>query len=242
MARASIEVPCPACGGINMILESDIPQGGVVVCAFCGDSISVMTPRGGLTGAHRVPGTPKPPPFGDPLVEGLSFSAWDEVTGDASGPVGPGSAAPGQDLITCPACGHAFAHEEGLSPKATVLVVEDTDFFVRLATDVLGKRYQTVVARSAAQARQILATRPVDALVLDLTLPDGEGADVLRALPRRDIPALIYTSRDETSLLGEEWALLQALGASDVVHKGINIEDTLLRKVGELLARSAAKV
>lgn len=244
MPIPDLEVPCPACGGINEVPEEEARRQGFVVCRFCGDSISVSLPRGGLTGAYRVPGSPVPPPLGDPVIEGVSFAAWDELTGDSSGPVagsGP-AAAPQAGSVVCPSCGHCFVPVETGEGRPTVLIVEDTEFFLRLATDVLGRRYQTVVARSAAQARQVLATRPVDLVVVDLKLPDGEGADVLRALPRPNIPALIYTSRDETSLLGPEWSMLQALGAQDVVHKGINIEDTLLRKVGDLLMRVAPTI
>ena len=72
-----------------------------------------------------------------------------------------------------------------------------------------------------------------------LIVEDTESAkhqrEVLRALPDPDMPVLVYTSRDETTLLGDEWNLLQALGAKDVVHKGINIEETLIRKAEELL-------
>jgi len=222
----TIEIPCPACGTINRVPEHAIPESGEVPCSACGERISFRAAPRGTTGAFRVPGSPLPPPspprdlLGDFLAESPGEGSRDE-------------------RVTCPSCGHVFDPRSGREGRKTVLVVEDTDFFLYLATEVLGRRYETIGVRTAAEAREVLATRPVDLVVLDLTLPDAEGTDVLRALPRPDIPVLVYTSRDETSLLGPEWAILQSLGANDVVHKGINIEDTLLRKADELLAAPA---
>jgi len=218
----TIEIPCPACGTINRIPEDAIPESGEVPCMACGDRISFRAAPRGTTGTFRVPGTPLPPPPGPKNL--LDDFLADEDAGT------------GGHRVTCPRCGHVFDPEAEGQGRKTVLVVEDTDFFLYLATEVLGRRYHTIGVRTAAEAREVLATRPVDLVVLDLTLPDAEGTDVLRALPRPDIPVLVYTSRDETSLLGQEWAILQSLGANDVVHKGINIEDTLLRKADELLA------
>lgn len=232
MATDIIEIPCPSCGSMQRIAEASVPRSGEVACSTCGDSIRFKATPHGITGAIRVPGSVTPPPvmrttFGDSM---LRMEDWD--TGAAAGESKPKA---GQH-VACPACGHRFEARTALISRPTVLVVEDTEFFLHLATEALARSYETIGVRTAADARTVLATRPVDLVVLDLTLPDAEGTDVLRALPRKDLPVLIYTSRDETTLLGASWQKLVALGASDVVHKGINIEDTLLRKTEELLA------
>lgn len=237
MADDVMELPCPHCGEIQRILEAHVPPSGEVACAACGEAISFRTNPRSVTGAFRVPRSPLPPP---PSVLThaemlLRMEEW-----DPTGPPRSAAPAPANAMVCCPACGHTFDAATATAAPVTILVVEDTDFFLHLATETLSRRYQTVGVRTAAEAREVLATRPIQLVVLDLTLPDAEGTAVLRALPRGDIPVLIYTSRDETSLLGEPWEGLQALGARDVVHKGINIEDTLLQKVDELLGQPAS--
>ncbi|GAB4225693.1 MAG: hypothetical protein Kow0062_28000 [Acidobacteriota bacterium] len=215
-----VEIPCPACGGVNEVAERDIPRSGVVECRFCGDAIAFRTPED-VPEIEPASGPVLPPP--EEVFSGPDPSLEQELRGGGARPV------------RCPHCGHEFVPSTA-EARATVLIVEDTDFFLEVASSVLRDTYQVLTARSTAEAREVLATHPVDLLVLDLTLPDGEGIDVLRALPRPDIPALIYTSRDETTLIGPEWERYEQLGARDVVRKGLNVEETLARKVAEILA------
>jgi CheY-like chemotaxis protein len=226
MPNDLLELPCPACGGLNPLSEELLPASGEIACAFCGEGISVR-PAARTTGVQRAPMSHRPPPMPERATSILDpWEQWEASEAEAA-------------QVRCPSCGHRF-DPAAAERRATVLVVEDTEFFLQLATDVLRRHYRIVIARSAAEARQALATEPVELVVLDLTLPDAEGTEVMRALPRPNIPVLVYTSRDETSLLGAEWRLLETLGARDVVHKGIHIEDLLLRKVNELLAGAAA--
>ena len=216
----TVEIPCPACGAVSQVAERDIPRSGVVECRFCGEAISFRTPEEERPVAIDS-GPSLPPP--DEVLTGPSGFEDELAEQDSVRPV------------RCPHCGHEFV-SSAVAARATVLVVEDTDFFLEVASSVLGQRYQVLTARTTSEAREVLATHPVDLLVLDLTLPDGEGIDVLRALPRSDIPALLYTSRDETALLGPEWEQYETLGARDVVRKGLNVEEALARKVAEILA------
>ena len=223
MVGEQVEFPCPACGTVNHIAEELVPASGEIRCGHCGETVSVRSnPKGEPTDRRIVEReAPDATLTTDTLIR---VEDWAEPAAPASGVE-----------ICCPSCGHRFTPLESGEETVTILVVEDTDFFLHLATDVLGRKFKTVGVRTVAEARKVLATSPVHLVVLDLTLPDAEGTEVLRALPRPDIPVLIYTSRDETSLLGPEWQALSTLGASDVIHKGINIEDTLLQKAEELL-------
>ncbi len=224
--RGVIEMPCPKCGGVNRVHSTHIPETGEMACAYCHEAIAFHTAPKRITGAWNVPGS-----FAHPEEPAPTRADPALIHVDA----GDGGETRGEGLITCPSCGNRFEAADGANPPTTILIVEDTDFFLHLAVDVLGARFRTITARNVAEAREKLATEPVDLLVLDLSLPDDDGKEVLRALPR-DMPVLVFTSKDETSLVGREWQMLQALGASDVVHKGLNIEETLLRKVEDLLA------
>jgi CheY-like chemotaxis protein len=234
MSSDEVEFPCPFCETVNRIPESLVPPSGEIRCGRCGETVALTTaPEGPRTetgletentgGGHRTG-----PAYArsETLIR---VDEWEE-----------GPAATRSREVCCPSCGHCFDPDEAEGRLPTVLIVEDTDFFLDFAAETLGRSFRTLSARTVAEARRTLATRPVDLVLLDLTLPDAEGTEVLRALPRPDIPVLIYTSRDETAMIGEEWDALARLGASDIIHKGLNMEEALVSKAEGLLADARA--
>jgi CheY-like chemotaxis protein len=88
-------------------------------------------------------------------------------------------------------------------PK-TILLVDDQDLMQR----VLQATLRTVGAHFASAktgteaVRFVGDKRPVDAIILDFSMPDQDGVETLRqirALPNgRDIPILMLTARDQT--------------------------------------------
>ena len=111
-----------------------------------------------------------------------------------------------------------------------VLVVDDEPQFLRaLTTNLRGAGYEVETATTAAEALAAAGLRPPDAVILDLLLPDGSGADVLRELRGwSDAPVVLV------SAVGDEDEKIAALdaGADDYVTKPC--------AVGELLARLRA--
>lgn len=79
-----------------------------------------------------------------------------------------------------------------------VLVVED-DHGLRdvLARGLREEGFAVLTAADGAAALQVAATNRVDALVLDIGLPDADGRDVCAALRARgsDVPVLFLTAR-----------------------------------------------
>jgi CheY-like chemotaxis protein len=72
--------------------------------------------------------------------------------------------------------GHAFPS------SLRVLVVDDDPDAVELLTMALEREgYEVHAAGSCAEARAILVAHPLDALVTDISLPDGSGHDLARA-------------------------------------------------------------
>jgi DNA-binding response OmpR family regulator len=66
-----------------------------------------------------------------------------------------------------------------------VLVVDDEPQIVRGLKIILRSAgYAVEAAESKADALAMLASRPPDALVLDLVLPDGQGVDVCEEVRR----------------------------------------------------------
>ncbi|MBU6257424.1 MAG: response regulator transcription factor [Burkholderiales bacterium] len=83
------------------------------------------------------------------------------------------------------------------------------------------------VAATAADARHLWRVQPVDAVLLDLNLPDGNGHDVLRdARGRGDrTPVLVLTARNRTE---ERIAGLDA-GADDYLGKPFDLAEVEAR-------------
>ncbi|ANM30254.1 hypothetical protein ABI59_12670 [Acidobacteria bacterium Mor1] len=143
----------------------------------------------------------------------------------------------------CPRCGLHFQPEktaQQTAAKATerhrVLVVEDQEYFREIARDALSEKFEVTTAENAEDAWRALAAGGISLLVLDLTLGGSEsGRRLLEQIKVKPCPVLIFTSRDESEMYGDEWDELQALGADDMVIKGMNVGESLMRKVCELL-------
>jgi two-component system, OmpR family, KDP operon response regulator KdpE len=118
---------------------------------------------------------------------------------------------------------------------ARVLVVDDDEQILRaLESTLRGAGYDVEVASTAEAALTKAATRPPEAVVLDLVLPDGSGVDVCRELRRwTQAPVLVL------SALGEEREKVAALdaGADDYVTKPFGV-DELLARLRALLRRA----
>ena len=224
MSDEVYEIPCPSCGSTHTLAENELPSSGELVCSRCGEGIHLRASGERATAANPPEGGDQPGGAA-PRAGLLRLEDWDAGGASAYN-------------VTCPGCGHRFDPSTVQGARPTILVVEDTEFFLHLATEVLGGRYETLGVRTIRDALQVLGVRRIDLVLLDLKLEDGEGADLLRAMPRPGIPVLIYTSRDETTMLGSEWSRLRSLGASDIIHKGLNIEEALLQKVEDLLAQA----
>ena len=116
-----------------------------------------------------------------------------------------------------------------------MLVVDDEPQIVRGLKIILRSAgYSVEAAETKADALALLASRPPDALVLDLVLPDGEGVEVCREVRRwSGLPILVL------SAVGDEREKVRALdaGADDYVTKPFGT-DELLARLRAVLRRS----
>jgi two-component system, OmpR family, KDP operon response regulator KdpE len=123
-----------------------------------------------------------------------------------------------------------------VSPSSRVLVVDDEPQIVRGLKIILRDAgYAVESAETKAQALALLASRPPDALVLDLVLPDGQGVEVCREVRRWSrLPILVL------SAVGDEREKVRALdaGADDYVTKPFGT-DELLARLRAVMRRSA---
>jgi DNA-binding response OmpR family regulator len=120
------------------------------------------------------------------------------------------------------------------SPAQHVLVVEDNvdvgDAF-RVLFESTGRRVSVV--RTVATALAAARAERVDLMLLDLTLPDGSGFDILTALDQGDRPrvTVALTGRDEPEVVRRCYSL----GCVAVLVKPVPARE-LLRRADEWLA------
>jgi len=112
----------------------------------------------------------------------------------------------------------------------TILVVDDDPAIremIRLA--LTNRGYEVQEAGNALDARQTIASRAPDLILLDWMMPGQSGFEFARALRRdpehRQIPVIMLTARDQEE---DKVAALEA-GADDYVAKPFSISELLAR-------------
>lgn len=219
-----VELRCPSCGRGFVTDEADSQD---APCPGCGVTLG--------RAAHPEP----PPPLEQPEPPGPPVDSVPETAPD----VKADPAAAPAEAVVCPRCSlhftpRATAAAKVESDQKTILVVEDMDYFLDIVRDALEPKFLVEAAKTVDQARAALVGGEIDLILLDLTLSGGEdGVGLLRGLPFKPCPILIFTAEDESVMYGETWEKLRALGADDVVIKGMNVGESILRKVGSLVGQ-----
>lgn len=118
-----------------------------------------------------------------------------------------------------------------------ILIVEDQVRLANFLKKSLSERSYTVkCVHSCSEARNALCDSSYDAIVLDLSLPDGDGFELLRQWRDGGFnePVLILSARDTVHdrIKGLD------LGADDYLPKPFSLEE-LLARVRSLLRRQA---
>src|SRR5665213_155519 len=114
------------------------------------------------------------------------------------------------------------------SPDAVrVLLVEDEASIAEPFAQALARNgFETVIARTASDALRLGAELEPDVVLLDITLPDGDGRDVCRELRgSSNVPIIMLTARGTVTdrIVGLE------LGADDYVVKPFAAEEVISR-------------
>lgn len=112
-----------------------------------------------------------------------------------------------------------------------LLVEDDRELRLTLRDALVVEGYEVLTSGSAADAHAVLrhamtSDLPLDLLILDLGLPDGNGADLLRTVrAQHTLPILIISARHDDS---NKVHLLDA-GADDYLVKPFSISELLAR-------------
>jgi PAS domain S-box-containing protein len=120
-----------------------------------------------------------------------------------------------------------------------ILIVDDEEtlcYFLKESLEEKG--YRTVAVHTAADGLTQLASQPVDLVLLDLKLPDGEGLDVLQEIRKvdGDLPVIVLTGHAAV----DSAVRAMKLGAYDYLEKPINLAQ-LSSSVAEALDSSRAR-
>ena len=119
-----------------------------------------------------------------------------------------------------------------------ILIVEDEEVLAKALGRIL-REYKTkmLTAGSIKEANAILTAGPVDIIILDRMLPDGDGVELLLRLkkesPLKNIPVLILSAKSEDldKIDGLD------LGADDYMAKPFSVVE-LRARVRTLLRRA----
>ncbi|MCI4591743.1 response regulator transcription factor [Sphingobium sp. BYY-5] len=129
--------------------------------------------------------------------------------------------------------------DSSLTRPATVLVVDDdADIRELIVGQLRQENYRLLSASNLAELRQTLREQPVDLIVLDLNLPDGDGLSLCRELRAEgsDVQIIMVTARGSAidRVLGLE------LGADDYLTKPFEPRELLVR-IRNLLRRTRSE-
>jgi DNA-binding response OmpR family regulator len=129
---------------------------------------------------------------------------------------------------------------------ASVVVCEDDAVTLDLLCDhLVADRYGVLPAPSASDALRLCRYNQPDLLLLDLSLPDASGLDVLREIREADgvesrfdpeLPVIVLTGRGAQTDRVRGFAA----GADDYLTKPFNLEE-LRARIGAVLRRRATK-
>ena len=114
-----------------------------------------------------------------------------------------------------------------------ILIVDDEPMMLRIASKILSKKYQIVMAASGAEAIEIFMQEKPDMVLSDLIMPEMDGYElhnILQAKSSEPVPIMFMTAdeSDESESHGFE------IGAADYIRKPLKAE-ILMRRVGNIL-------
>jgi CheY-like chemotaxis protein len=127
--------------------------------------------------------------------------------------------------------------------KRNLLVVEDNQTQRDSIVELIGSAdVQIAPVATGADALAAMKAKAFDCVVLDLSLPDMDGFEVLDAMTKdddlRDVPVVVYTAKDLTR---QEITKLKRIGKT-VVVKDARSPERLLNETSLLLHRAQASM
>ena len=202
----------PGAGGLQLASQIKDLHPDLPVVLMTGDTEVELS-------AHAVAGA---------LIAGLVFKPWD-----------------GEEFVgtLCRAMGQASRRVQSDDEAITVLLIEDDDLdarhFVRLVKRSSLTVDKVTQARTLADAVELLQEFTPTVAIVDLSLPDARGLDILRQIKSIEpgLPLIVFTGTDDPTLA------VQALqdGVQDYLVKGRVTPDSIGRALRYAIERKRAE-
>lgn len=133
----------------------------------------------------------------DPRLRGVRLVRADQIPGDAT------AMARVLGTLIHPRAAQTEVTPEGPVHRGTALVVEDHHVQRALLAHVLRRLHHTVVeAKSLAEAADVVGRTPVDVVIIDVHLPDGDGLSLIERMRAEGdmTPVLVLTADADPDL------------------------------------------
>ena len=119
-----------------------------------------------------------------------------------------------------------------------VLLVEDNKNISKALTYSLEKnKYEVLNAETITRAQDLLNQDKIDLIILDITLPDGNGFDLYKCIKEKyDISTIFLTAKDDEDNIVKGLEL----GAEDYITKPFSTRE-LLARINKIILRNKKK-
>ena len=108
-----------------------------------------------------------------------------------------------------------------------ILLVEDNETIVLgLRYSLQQERFEVIIANNVEQATQKVESTKIDLIILDVSLPDGNGFELCKDIKQKfDVPIIFLTAKDEEDdiISGLD------LGADDYITKPFRVRELISR-------------
>ena len=119
-----------------------------------------------------------------------------------------------------------------------ILLVEDNETIIMgLKYSLEQEGFQVISAKTAKESKEKLENKSIDIVLLDVSLPDGNGFEICKEIKEKnDIPVIFLTAQDEETsvVLGLD------LGADDYIVKPFRTRE-LISRIKSVLRRYGKK-
>lgn len=116
-----------------------------------------------------------------------------------------------------------------MNPSLKILIVEDDQSLRNSIIKFASAHHEFVVAADLASARAQLERTKIDLVLLDKTLPDGNGIELIPEIKRRSSKMAIIVMTGDDGFASVTKSL--SLGADDYLVKSENLIDDLLIRI-----------
>ena len=116
-----------------------------------------------------------------------------------------------------------------------ILLVEDNETIIMgLKYSLEQENFRVITAKNVEESREKIKQEQIDIVLLDVSLPDGNGFDLYRNnIKEKNIPSIFLTAKDEEDNIVKGLEL----GAEDYITKPFSIKE-LMARINRIILRN----